>query len=143
MILKMKMRTRKNSKILLVDDDKHLLESTGAWLADQGFQVSLAVNGESARQHLNETTFDMALFDVRIGHEDGFDLLTECRQHHPSVVVILMTGYATVETEIEAIRAGAFGLITKPLIDDEILFCFDRALPQPKVTKENEQLKAR
>ena len=73
MKLKMNMRTPKNSKILLVDDDKHLLESMGAWLADQGFQVSLASDGESARQRLNETTFDLALLDVRIGHDDGFE----------------------------------------------------------------------
>ena len=79
----MNTRTPKNSKILLVDDDKHLLESMGDWLADQGFQVSLASDGESARRRLNETTFDLALFDVRIGHDDGFDLLAECKKHHP------------------------------------------------------------
>ena len=141
MKLKMNMRTPKNSKILLVDDDKHLLESMGAWLADQGFQVSLASDGESARQRLNETTFDLALLDVRIGHDDGFELLAECKKHHPNVVVVLMTGYATVDTGIEAIRAGAFDLVTKPLIDDEILICFDRALSQQKVIEENEQLK--
>jgi DNA-binding NtrC family response regulator len=141
MILKMNMRNPKNSKILLVDDDQHLLESMGAWLTDQGFQVSLASNGETARQRLNETTFDLALFDVRIGHDDGFELLAQCKKHHPNVVVVLMTGYATEDTGIEAIRAGAFDLITKPLIDDEILICFDRALSQQKVIEENEQLK--
>jgi DNA-binding NtrC family response regulator len=141
MILKMNMRNPKNSKILLVDDDQHLLESMGAWLTDQGFQVSLASNGKTARQRLNETTFDLALFDVRIGHDDGFELLAQCKKHHPNVVVVLMTGYATEDTGIEAIRAGAFDLITKPLIDDEILICFDRALSQQKVIEENEQLK--
>ncbi|MGY8746828.1 MAG: sigma-54-dependent transcriptional regulator [Pirellulales bacterium] len=135
------MRNPKNSKILLVDDDQHLLESMGAWLTDQGFQVSLASNGKTARQRLNETTFDLALFDVRIGHDDGFELLAQCKKHHPNVVVVLMTGYATEDTGIEAIRAGAFDLITKPLIDDEILICFDRALSQQKVIEENEQLK--
>ena len=141
MNLKMNMRTPNNSKILLVDDDRHLLESMGAWLTDQGFQVSLASNAELARQCLNETTFDLALLDVRIGHDDGFELLAECKKHHPNVVVVLMTGYATVDTGIEAIRAGAFDLVTKPLIDDEILICFDRALSQQKVIEENEQLK--
>jgi DNA-binding NtrC family response regulator len=137
----MKTSTPRNSQILLVDDDQHLLESMGAWLVDQGYQVSLAANSEAARKILSEKTIDLALFDLRLGTEDGLTLLADCKKHHPHVVVLLMTGYATIDTGIEAIRAGAFDLLTKPLIDDEILIAFDRALSQQKVLEENEQLK--
>ncbi len=137
----MKKSASRNSQILLVDDDQHLLESMGSWLVDQGYQVCLAANCESARKILNEKTIDLALFDLRLGADDGLMLLAECKKHHPNVVVLLMTGYATVETGIEAIRAGAFDLLAKPLIDDEILMAFDRALSQQKVLEENEQLK--
>jgi len=137
----MKPAEPKNNEILLVDDDRHLLESMGAWLTDQGYRVSLATNQEQARAVLSERTIDLALVDLRLGSEDGLELLAECKKHHPNVVVILMTGYATVDTSIEAIRAGAFDMLTKPLIDDEILIAFDRALSQQKVLEENEQLK--
>ncbi|MFT5299985.1 MAG: DNA-binding NtrC family response regulator [Mariniblastus sp.] len=137
----MKPNTPKNSQILLVDDDQHLLESMGTWLVEQGFQVFLAANSAQANKYLSEKSIDLALIDLRLGSEDGLELLSECKKHHPGVVVILMTGYATVDTGIEAIRAGAFDLLTKPLIDDEILLAFDRALSQQKVIEENEQLK--
>jgi DNA-binding NtrC family response regulator len=137
----MKPSEQKKHQILLVDDDRHLLESMGSWLADIGYRVSLAANREQARAVLGERAIDLALVDLRLGSEDGLELLVECKKHHPNVVVILMTGYATVDTGIEAIRAGAFDLLTKPLIDDEILIAFDRALSQQKVLEENEQLK--
>lgn len=134
-------KTDQPRQILLVDDDRHLLESMGAWLVEQGYKVSLAANLTEARKHLNERFHDLALIDLRLGDEDGMDLLKECNKHYPNVVVLLMTGYATVDTGVEAIRSGAFDLMTKPLIDDEILMAFDRALSQQQVIEENEKLK--
>ena len=107
-------------QVLLVDDDRHLLDSMGAWLVDQGFQVSLATNTSEALAKLNEHFHDLALIDLRLGGEDGMELLKQCKKHHPNVVPLLMTGYATVDTGVEAIRAGAFDLMSKPLIDDEL-----------------------
>ena len=129
-------------RILLVDDDQHLLESLGSWLKTQGFEVQLAADKATAESALASKTFDLAFVDLRLGDEDGMDILSHCRTHHPNVVVILMTGYATVDTGVEAIRAGAFDLMTKPLIDDEILIAINRALSQQQVLEENEQLKA-
>ena len=129
-------------RILLVDDDQHLLQSLGSWLKDQGFDIQLAADKASAESALAAKTFDLAFVDLRLGDEDGMDILSHCRTHHPNVVVILMTGYATVDTGVEAIRAGAFDLMTKPLIDDEILIAINRALSQQQVLEENEQLKA-
>jgi len=127
--------------LLLVDDDQHLLQSMGAWLQDQGFKTLLAANIQTAEKHLANHPIDLALVDLRLGHEDGFDVLKHCQKHYPNVAVLLMTGYATVETGVEAIRAGAFDLLTKPLIDDEILLAIDRAFSQRSVIEENEQLK--
>ena len=127
--------------VLLVDDDRHLLDSMGAWLIEQGFQVSLASTAAEALKKINERFHDLALIDLRLGGEDGMDLLRQFKKHHPNVVALLMTGYATVDTGVEAIQAGAFDLLSKPLIDDEILIAFDRALSQQQVIEENEQLK--
>lgn len=132
----------KQPSLLVVDDDRHLLESMGGWLADQGFQVFLAESCETAHSIMNEKLIDLALVDVRLGNEDGFDLLQYCKKNHPKVTVVLMTGYATVDTGVEAIRLGAFDLLTKPLIDEELLMAIDRALNQRQVLEENQQLKA-
>ena len=130
-----------NPKLLLVDDDQHLLQSMGEWLNSVGYPTFIAGNIESAKQHLTQQNFDLALIDLRLGPEDGFELLTHCRTHFPNTAVILMTGYATVDTGIEAIRAGAFDLVTKPLIDEELLMAIDRAMSQREVIEENIRLK--
>ena len=130
------------ASILLVDDDQHLLQSMGAWLSDQGYEVQLSQDVASAKGLLDDHHFDLALVDLRLGAEDGMDVLRYGRKHYPHVVVLLMTGYATVDTSVEAIREGAFDLLTKPLIDDEILVAIDRALSQQQVIEENEKLKS-
>ena len=130
------------ARLLLVDDDQHLLQSFGGWLKDEGFDVEMAVNQASAEEALTGRPFDLAFVDLRLGSEDGMNILEHCRTHHPNLIVILMTGYATVDTGVEAIRAGAFDLMTKPLIDEEVLIAINRALSQQQVLEENEQLKA-
>lgn len=130
-----------NARILLVDDDQQLLSSMAPWLQENGFQVSSAKDIDTAKQHLGQQPFELALIDVRLGTEDGFELLGHCRRHFPATTVILMTGYATVDTGIEAIRAGAFDLVTKPLIDEELLMSIRRSLSQREVLEENQRLK--
>ncbi len=114
----------------------------GDWLADQGFQISLANDIESARVVLKDESIDLALVDLRLGTEDGLQILDYSKKHHPHVVVTLMTGYATVDTGVEAVRRGAFDLLTKPLIDEELLISVNRALSQREVIEENKSLKA-
>ena len=135
-------KTASKESILLVDDDRHLLQSMGGWLADQGYEVCLATDRRSAAEQLSSNHVDLMLLDLRLGGDDGFDVLRDCKKNHPKVVVLLMTGYATVDTGIEAVRAGAFDLLTKPLIDEEILIAIERALSQQQVIEENKNLKA-
>ena len=130
-----------HAKILVVDDDQQLLESMGNWLNDLGYQTFLAQDFASAGKFLSSESIDVALVDVRLGTEDGFEILKHCRQHFPNTQVLLMTGYATINTGIDAIRAGAFDLLTKPLIDEELLISINRALSQRQVMQENHQLK--
>ncbi len=129
-------------KLLLVDDDRMLLDSMAEWLQDQGYSVATAAGVQEAYQQLADQHFDLALVDIRLQDGEGFDVLAHCREHYPHVTVILTTGYGTVETGIEALRAGAFDLLTKPLIDEELEMAIQRALSQRKVLEENRQLKA-
>jgi DNA-binding NtrC family response regulator len=132
----------KRHSILLVDDDRHLLESMADWLREQGYQLDTANSCTTAIQAIDKKSYDLVLADVRLGEGDGFDVLEHCRRHKPQSIVILMTGYGTVETAIDAIRAGAFDLLTKPLIDEELQMSIERAFSQRKVIEENKQLKA-
>lgn len=133
--------SNESAKILLVDDDQHLLQSMGSWLNECGYPTTMAANIASASQSLTDQSFDLALVDLRLGPEDGFQLLEHIRSHYPHITVILMTGFATIDTGIEAIRAGAFDLVTKPLIDEELLLSIQRALSQREVIEENQRLK--
>ena len=138
----MQKKHHSKASILLVDDDRHLLQSMGNWMFEQGFEVFQAADAQAAEAQLANHEIDLALVYLRLGSDDGFTVLEHCRKHYPKVVVLLMTGYATVDTGIEAVRAGAFDLLTKPLIDEEILIAIDRALSQQQVIEENQQLKA-
>jgi DNA-binding NtrC family response regulator len=131
----------KKGSLLLVDDDRHLLMSMAEWLAEQGYQVDAAASLAEARQALTRRSYDLVLSDVRLGDGDGFDLLAEARREHPDLQVILMTGYGTVDTAIDALRAGAFDFLTKPIIDEELVMAIDRALSQREVIEENTTLK--
>ena len=131
----------KKGSLLLVDDDRHLLMSMAEWLADQGYEVDAAASYAEARQAIARRNYDLVLSDVRLGDGDGFDLLAETRQERPDQNFILMTGYGTVDTAIEALRAGAFDFLTKPIIDEELVMAIERSLSQREVIEENTTLK--
>lgn len=137
-----KMKRKPVISILLVDDDRHLLDSMGSWLSEQGFQVATATHSARAIELLSAHPFTLALVDIRLGNEDGFALLQQCRQRFPQTNVVMMTGYASPDTGIEALRAGAFDLLTKPLIDEELLLAINRAITQQQVLNENQNLKS-
>jgi len=132
----------KSGTLLLVDDDRRVLESMADWLRDQGYKVDVASSVQGGCAAVDKKNYDLVLVDIRLGEGDGFDLLAHCRKNHPEATVILITGYGTVETAVEAIRAGAFDLLTKPLIDEELELAIERALHQRTVIEENKNLKA-
>lgn len=131
----------KDGSLLLVDDDRQLLSAMADWLRELGYSVEEAADCQQARQRLAEQSFDLVLADVRLPDGDGFEILAHCRENFPGLIVILLTGYGTVETGVEAIRAGAFDLLTKPLIDEELSMSIDRALSQREMIEENKKLK--
>ncbi len=133
---------RSQPRLLLVDDDRHLLESMGEWLSSTGLHVHMADGCHAAFELLAQSPYDLALVDVRLQDGDGFEILARCTKEYPATSVILMTGFGTVETGIEALRAGAFDMLTKPLIDEELLVSIKRALNQREVVRENRNLKA-
>ena len=130
------------ASILLVDDDRHVLDSMSQWLRTKNYRVDTARDRDSAVSLINTKSYELVICDVRLGPDDGFEVLSHCRENFPGLTVILVTGYGTVETGVEALRAGAFDLLTKPLLDQELEMAIDRALSQREVIRENSQLKA-
>ena len=127
--------------ILLVDDDCHLVESMADWLRQSMHQVSTASSLMDAKEQLVESDFDLVITDLRLGNEDGFDLIRHLRQRYKDTAVLVMTGYATPGTAVEAVQAGAFDLLTKPIIDDELLLSIQRAIELREIHQENQRLK--
>jgi len=126
----------KTYSLLLVDDDRQVVDSMADWLRHLGYLVTTATSYREALQQVDRRTYDLALVDVRLGDGDGFHVLAHCRKHCPQLPVILVTGYATVETGVEALRAGAFDLLTKPLIDSELQRAITRAISERPVIDE-------
>ncbi|MCC7476747.1 MAG: sigma-54-dependent Fis family transcriptional regulator [Pirellulales bacterium] len=129
-------------QLLLVDDDRQVLESMSDWLRAQGFELEASSGYSDALGRLRHKAYDLVLADVRLHDGDGFDLLEQCRRNWPGIQVVLMTGYGSPDGAIEAIRAGAFDYITKPLIDNELLMTIERAISQRNVKQENDNLRA-
>ncbi len=129
-------------KILVADDDRWLLESMADWLSGIGYQVQTASNIEQAKKACAHGKYDLMLCDVRFEDGDGLTLLKRIRSKHPTLPVIMMTGYAGPDAACEAIAAGAFDFLTKPIIDQELQTAIERALHQQEIAEENTRLKA-
>jgi DNA-binding NtrC family response regulator len=127
--------------ILLVDDDHYLADSMGQWLAEQGFTVEISTTLADAKAKVKASAYGLVLTDLRLGEDDGFELIHLVHKTQPACCILVITGYATPQTAVDAVRAGAFDVLTKPLIDDEILLAIDRATSQRKVAEENERLR--
>jgi DNA-binding NtrC family response regulator len=127
--------------LLLVDDDRHLADSMAEWLREQGMTVDVATTLESGRAKLGSGSYELLITDLRLEDGDGFDLIGWVKRNRPNVGVLVVTGYATPETAVEAVRAGAFDLLTKPLIDEELSLAISRALAHRSIEAENAKLK--
>ena len=129
-------------RILLIDDDRRLAESMADWLRSLQFEVDIANGFASGRRAFEEQTYDLLLLDLRLEDGDGFELIPMSRKANPDCAILVLTGYATPSTAIEAVQAGAFDLLTKPLVDEELEHAIERALNQRTIEAENEKLKA-
>lgn len=131
-----------HGSLLVVDDDRPLLESMAEYLRGLGHRTETASTAREAISRMKEFPFDVVICDVNLPDHDGFHLLEWARQNTPETQVILLTGFGTIESAVDAIRMGAFDYLTKPLVDDELNFSIQRALGQRQIVAENKRLKA-
>ena len=117
-----------NPRILIIDDEPRIREACILVLSDKGFEVASAPDGEIGLQMIKEKHYDIVLVDLMMPTISGFDVLSEVRSHHPDTVVIVITGYATLEHSIEAMKKGAFDFIPKPFTPDQLRAVVDKSL---------------
>ncbi len=136
------MTKTKTGSLLVVDDDAHILEAIADYLREQGHRTETAATCEEAIRRAGEHRFDVIICDVNLPDRDGFHLLEWAVAHAPDTEVILLTGYGTIESAVEAIRMGAFDYLTKPVIDEELSLSIQRALGKRQIVEENRNLRA-
>src|SRR5262245_39760664 len=101
------------ARVLVVDDEVSVLETIAAILAREGYEVSAAASVTEAIDFLSAGTYEVALTDLRLEGASGVTLLSTVRQHWPNTVTVVLTGYASLESSIDALREGAFDYLMK------------------------------
>jgi len=127
--------------ILVVDDDQNLIELVGLKLQGAGYGITSAVNGAEALKAAREFVFDLCVLDLRLADQDGISLMRELHTIMPDVRVIILTGYGSVESAVEAMQEGAYSYLTKPFNTQELLLQISRALENRRLNTEIQRLK--
>jgi two-component system response regulator HydG len=124
-------------KLLIVDDELSVRDSLAKWFHEEGYEVGSAESANEALTRMAEGRWDAALVDIKMRGTDGIELQRRMHEIDPELVVIIMTGYASVETAVTALKNGAYDYVTKPLDPDEIAHLVKKALAHKRTEKEN------
>lgn len=130
-------------RIIVVDDEKNQREMLAGFLNLKGYSVSSADSAESALELLDRKAFEIGLFDLKMSGESGLDLLRKAKVRNPELQVIVITAFGTVETAVEAMRAGAFNYLCKPINLEELLELIKTAGERHFLLAENRILRER
>ncbi|MCH7556154.1 MAG: sigma-54-dependent Fis family transcriptional regulator [Planctomycetes bacterium] len=131
----------REKNILVIDDDKIILDSLCEFLTLEGFRTSGAETLKGALAKLEQEHYNLVITDVNLPDGDGIELLDIIRENHPQTVTIVITGYGTIESAVRAIKQGAYEYLTKPIIDDELRLTVEKAIKQQSLISENESLR--
>ncbi len=128
-------------RILVVDDEQVIREILADFLSMEGFWVRTAEDGRAALTELSRNQYDLVLSDLKMPNMGGLELLRAISEHTPNVITIIMTGFGTVETAIDAMKKGAYDYILKPFKVEEVVHTIRRGLERQRLTAENIRLK--
>ena len=131
----------KPGRILIVDDDRAMCQLLIDLLRDDGYQAEVAYDGESALDKCRATRFDLTITDLMMPKMRGIELVQRLREIDSGALVLLITAFGSIESAVEAMRAGAFHYVTKPFHNDEILIQVKRALEQKNLQEELKRLR--
>ncbi|MBI3474521.1 MAG: sigma-54-dependent Fis family transcriptional regulator [Acidobacteria bacterium] len=128
-------------RLLIVDDELSVRDSLAKWFHEEGYDVGTAEEANSALTRLAEHKWDAALVDIKMRGTDGIELQKRMHEIDPDMIVIMMTGYASVDTAVTALKNGAYDYVTKPLDPDEISHLVKKALAHKRTEEENVRLR--
>ena len=132
---------QQNAKILIVDDEKIALKNLEHVMKKEGYTVVATQSGQNALKLLEEQSFEVVLTDLRMEKVDGMQILKRCHELYPDTEVIMITGFATLETAVETMKQGAFYYISKPFKLDEVRKVVKEAIEKVRLKNENRQLR--
>ena len=115
-------------RVLVVDDEENVRVTTAAILEQEGYLVETASDGREAQEKVERGKFELVLTDLRMEDMDGSTLLNELHAKHPDIVTVVLTGYASIESSIDALRLGVYDYLVKPCVVDDLKRTVRRAL---------------
>jgi two-component system response regulator HydG len=129
-------------RILIVDDELTVRDSLSRWFRDDGYEVGTAEGANDALTRMADHSWDVALVDIRMRGADGIELQRRMRELDASLAVIMMTGYASVDTAVAALKNGAYDYLLKPLDPDDVAHLVSNAIAHRRATEENARMRA-
>ena len=129
--------------LLLVDDERAVREACRDVAEGLGFNAFTAASAEEAYRLLDSQNIDVVLLDLRLPGANGIDALLELRERRPDLVVVVMTGFATVQSAVQAMKEGAYDYVTKPFTKDELSLLLERVTNHLRLKSENRTLRER
>jgi DNA-binding NtrC family response regulator len=129
------------AELLLIDDEQIALKNLEHVMEKEGYSITSTQYSTKALKILNEKIFDVVLTDLRMEKVDGMQILQRCRELYPNTEVIMITGYATLESAVEAMKQGAFYYVAKPFKLDEVRKIVQEAVEKVRLKKENQELR--
>jgi len=125
----------KKHLVLLVDDEESILSGVSDYLKKEGYAVSTASSGEEGVDKIKAEHFDLVITDLMMGGIGGLEVLKKAREWDPNIMVMVLTGFGSIDTAIDAMRLGAFDYLQKPCEKEEILLRTKRCMDQLKLNR--------
>lgn len=129
------------ARILIVDDEQVVRESLAEWFATEDYETHAVASGREALESVEKEERDLALIDLKMPGMDGIELQRRLKLLDPELIVIIMTGFATIDTAVHALKQGAYDYLTKPVDPDELSHIVEKALEHRRAKIENVQLR--
>ena len=128
-------------RLLIVDDDAAMRQMLESLFREQGFETETAQSVDAAVARLRDVEFDAVLSDIKMPGRSGIELVGELRRLRPETPIVLMTAFGSIDSAVEAMRAGAFDYVTKPFEPEAVLFALERAFERRALEEENRSLR--
>ncbi|HEV7302025.1 MAG TPA: sigma-54 dependent transcriptional regulator [Tepidisphaeraceae bacterium] len=133
--------TPHKSRLLILDEDRIILQSLSQFLRREGYEVKTCDSPEAAMAQMEGDAIDLLLVDVNMPGIKPAEFLRQIRRRFPNMVVVVITSYGSIEGAVEATKMGAFDYLTKPIVDDEIRVVIEKAVRQQSLLFENHTLR--